>query len=85
MAIFGGYYALNPAKAETRLAQLQYWVYTAGVTVMIPSLYLLLGGNAAMEPLVAISSIVTFAGVLLFAGVIFTRPKPIAEPAAVPG
>jgi hypothetical protein len=52
---------------------------------MIPSLYLLLGGNAAMEPLVAISSIVTFAGVLLFAGVIFTRPKPIAEPAAVPG
>lgn len=85
MAIFGGYYALNPAKAETRLAQLQYWVYTAGVTVMIPSLYLLLGGNAAMEPLVAISSIVTFAGVLLFAGVIFTRPKPIAKPAAVPG
>jgi len=85
MTIIGGYYALNPAKAETRLAQLQYWVYTAGVTVMIPSLYLLLGGNAAMEPLVAISSIVTFAGVLLFAGVIFTRPKPIAEPAAVPG
>jgi hypothetical protein len=84
MAIFGGYYALNPAKAETRLAMLQYWVYTAGVTVMVPSLYLLLTGRTALEPLVAISSIVTFAGVLLFAGVVFSRSRQIAYPATLP-
>ncbi|HEX5935430.1 MAG TPA: hypothetical protein VFY63_14810 [Pseudorhizobium sp.] len=84
MAIFGGYYALNPAKAETRLAAIQYWIYTGGVTVMVPSLYLLLTGNPAMEPLVAISSIVIFVGVLLFAGVIFARPKTVAQPTVLP-
>ncbi|MEH6692624.1 MAG: hypothetical protein V7774_15670 [Pseudorhizobium pelagicum] len=84
MAIFGGYYALNPAKAETRLAVLQYWVYTGGVTVMVPSLYLLLTGNPGMEPLVAISSIITFIGVLLFAGVIFSRSKAVTQPNALP-
>lgn len=84
MAIFGGYYALNPAKAETRLAVLQYWVYVGGVTVMVPSLYLLLTGNPGMEPLVAISSIITFIGVLLFAGVIFSRSKAVSQPNALP-
>nr|CAD6414940.1 putative signal peptide protein [Rhizobium sp. Q54] len=84
MAIFGGYYALNPAKAETRLAMLQYAVYTAGVTVMVPSLYLVLTGSPALEPLVAISSILVFAGVLLFAGVVFSRPREMAFPASLP-
>jgi hypothetical protein len=72
-AIFGGYYALNPANAEQRLAVIHYWVYTIGVAGLVPSLYMLLKGNAAMEPLVAISSLVTFAGVLVFAVVVF-RP-----------
>ncbi|UUP18372.1 hypothetical protein [Nitratireductor thuwali] len=77
MAIFGGYYALNPAKAQTRLANLQYWVYTAGVAVMVPSLYLLLLGYAAIEPLVALSSLVSAAGVLMFAVIVYSK-----EPAA---
>jgi len=63
---------------------LQYWVYTAGVTVMVPSLYLLLTGRTALEPLVAISSILVFAGVLLFAGVVFSRPREVAFPASLP-
>ena len=84
MAIFGSYYALNPDKAEMRLAMLQYRIYTAGVTVMVPSLYLLLAGQTALEPLVAISSIVVFAGVLLFAGLVFTRPREAACPTTVP-
>ncbi|WP_454857151.1 hypothetical protein [Rhizobium binxianense] len=83
MAIFGGYHALNPKKAERRIAMIQYCIYTVGVAVMIPSLYFYLLGNAAMEPLVAISSIVTFAGVLLFAVIIFTgKQLAIAPPAA---
>ncbi|ACM27239.1 hypothetical protein MOV66_28380 [Agrobacterium sp. SHOUNA12C] len=72
MAIFGGYHALNPRKAERRLAMIQYYVYTAGVAVMVPSLYFMLLGNMAMEPVVAVASIVTFIGVLLFAVIIFT-------------
>jgi hypothetical protein len=72
MAIFGGYHALNPAKAERRIATIQYCVYTAGVALMVPALYLMLTGNPAMEPVVAIASLITFAGVLLFAVIIFS-------------
>ncbi len=71
-AIFGGYYALNPAKAEGRLPLIQYAVFTVGVVLMGASLYLLLQGNAGMEPLVAVSSLIVFAGVLLFAWTVFT-------------
>jgi cbb3-type cytochrome oxidase subunit 1 len=73
MAIFGIYYALNPGQAASRIARLQYFIYTLGILVMAPSLFLMLSGNPAMEPLVAISSLVTFSGVLLFAFILFTR------------
>lgn len=70
-AIFGAYYALNPTKATGLLPTIQYWIYTLGVVIMGVSLYLLLKGNAGMEPIVAASSLVTFAGVLLFAWVVW--------------
>ena len=70
-ALFGGYYALNPAKAERRLALIHYGVYTVGVIIMGISLYLLLQGNTAMEPIVAVSSLITFASVLIFAWTVF--------------
>ncbi|UJW86813.1 hypothetical protein [Devosia sp. SL43] len=70
-AIFGGYYALNPAKSEGLLPLVQYWLYTLGVVVMGISLYLLLKGNVALEPVVAASSLVTFAGVLIFAWIVW--------------
>jgi peptidoglycan/LPS O-acetylase OafA/YrhL len=73
-ALFGGYYALNPAKAETRLAQIHFWVYTPGVAAMVPALYMFLKGYPAMEPLVALTSLVTFAGVMVFAVVVFRAP-----------
>lgn len=84
MAIFGGYHALNPAKAERRIAMIQYMVYTTGVALMVPALYLMLTGNPAMEPVVAIASLITFAGVLLFAVIIFSgetalRPATAAQ------
>lgn len=80
-ALFGGYYALNPAKADSRLATVHFWVYTTGVAVMVPSLYMFLRGFPAMEPLVAISSLVTFAGVLVFAVTVFRAPA--AQRAAI--
>lgn len=70
-AVFGVYYALNPGKAERRLALVHYGVYTTGVVIMAASLYLLLQGNTAMEPVVAVSSLITFAGVLVFAWTVF--------------
>ncbi len=72
MALFGTYYAFEPDKARTRLAQIQYGVYTIGVVVMMPSLYFMLQGNRALEPLVAVGSLVVFASVLLFAFILFS-------------
>ena len=82
MAIFGGYHALNPRKAERRLAMIQYYVYTAGVGQMVPSRYQMLRGNAATQPIVAIASIITFIGVLLFAFIVFSGEEVAVTPSA---
>ncbi len=74
-ALFGAYYAFNPAKAAARLAMIHYAVYTVGVVIMIVGLYFLLLGNVAFEPLVAGGSLVTFAGVLIFAWTVFMPAK----------
>jgi uncharacterized membrane protein len=81
MALFGTYYAFNPAKAETRFAHLQYLIYTVGITVLTPSLYVLYIGYEAAEPLAAVSSLVVFVGVLMFAAVVYGKaPKSTALP-----
>lgn len=71
-AIFATYYALNPVKAEGKLAIWQFAVYTIGIIVMIPALYFMALGNTALEPLVGIGSFIVFAGVLLFAIIVFS-------------
>ena len=74
-ALFGGYFALNPGKARSRLPLIQFTIYVLGVVVMGVSLYLLLSGNASAEPLVAISSLVTLLGVLIFAWIVWTPAR----------
>ena len=76
MAIFGGYYALNPVKAETRLAVIHFWSYFGAVVVMAPSLYLLYLGYLAFEVPLAIASIVAFLSVIAFAVVVFSNAEP---------
>lgn len=71
-ALFGGYYALNPAKADDMLPKVHFWVFTAGVVIMSAGLYLLLKGNEGMVPLVAGGSLLTAAGVLIGAYVFFS-------------
>ncbi|WMT92788.1 hypothetical protein [Pelagibacterium sp. H642] len=74
-ALFAGYYAHNPTKAEGLLPMVHFGVYMMGVVVMVGSLYLLLSGNVAMEPFVAAGSVVTFVGVLIFAVVVFSPTR----------
>ncbi|CAN7660762.1 hypothetical protein [Mesorhizobium sp. LjNodule214] len=77
-AIFGGYYALNPAKAARRIAMVHYGLYTLGLVVMLPALYLMLAkGNTAIEPLVAAGSMIVAAAVLVFGFVVFSS-EPVA-------
>ncbi|MBZ9776062.1 hypothetical protein [Mesorhizobium sp. CO1-1-8] len=71
-AIFGGYYALNPAKAARKIAMIHYGLYTVGLVVMLPALYLMLQGNPAFEPIVAGGSLIVAAAVLIFAFVVFS-------------
>lgn len=72
MALFGTYYAFMREKAQSRIAMIQYGVYTVGVVIMTPSLYFMLQDNPALEPLVAAGSLIAFAGVLVFAFVVFS-------------
>ena len=83
-AVFGGYYALNPAKAEGLLPKVHYWLFTIGVVVMGGSLYMLLQGNAGMEPIVAVSSLAVAAGVLLAAVIIWMPAGSSSRLAAQP-
>ncbi len=70
-ALFGGYFALNPAKAAGRLPMIQFGIYIVGVVLMTGGLYFMLAGNAALFPLVAAGSLISFAGVLLFAWILW--------------
>jgi hypothetical protein len=86
MALFGAYFAFAPQKGLSRLARIQYGAYTGGVVIMTPSLYFMLQGNPALEPLVAAGSLIAFAGVLLFAFLVFSGERAPAgrDPAPTP-
>jgi peptidoglycan/LPS O-acetylase OafA/YrhL len=71
-AVFGGYYALNPHKAEGWLPRAQCGLYSIGLIVMLPALYVMLTGTPGVEPAVAMGSMAVAAGVVLFAAVVFT-------------
>jgi Na+/phosphate symporter len=73
-AIFGGYYALNPGKAARKIAMIHYGLFNIGLVIMLPALYLMLhGGYTAIEPVVAVGSLIVAAAVLVFAFVVFSN------------
>ena len=74
-AVFGGYYALDPRKAEGWLPWTQGALYAIGLVVMLPALYMMLTGTPGFEPAVAVGSLAVAAGVVLFAAVVFTRGR----------
>lgn len=70
-ALFGTFYALNPSKADRKLARVHFWLYTVSVAIMTPSLYLAFLGYSAFEPILAVVAITAFCSVLLFAYIVF--------------
>ncbi|WP_181703013.1 hypothetical protein [Chthonobacter albigriseus] len=83
MSIYGAYFALYPAKAEGRLPRIIWALHTVGVVVMFPALAYMLLGNPALEPIVALSSIVVFIAALMF-GYVVWRPAGVRAPLASP-
>ena len=57
-----------PAAAASRLARVHFWLYQGARPVIMVGLAGLLLGHAAMEPVVAISSVVMWAAIALFVG-----------------
>jgi hypothetical protein len=66
-AVFAYFYHLFPAAGEKTLAKVHFWLMAISGIGLLVSLFFLLGGNASMEPVTAISSMGFYAGFLLFA------------------
>jgi hypothetical protein len=73
MALFGLIGAMHPSMTEGRIAAAQLWTYNVGVPVMLGALTLRLKGFAAVEPLIAIASVLIGCSVLLFVWLVFSR------------
>jgi cbb3-type cytochrome oxidase subunit 1 len=80
MSIYGTFYALTRETFSPRLAWINYFCATAGVVIMIPTLALFLtSGNAALEPVIGIGSLLSLIALLVFAVSAFRelkRPRP---------
>ena len=66
-AVFAFFYHLVPAARDSLLARIHFWLTAVSGIGLLVGLYFLLAGNAAIEPLVAISSMAFYAATLLFA------------------
>lgn len=67
MALFGLIYRQFPALAGNMLARAHFWLYNLALPVSMAALYLYLGGNAAIEPLLGAASTLLGAAIAIFA------------------
>jgi hypothetical protein len=82
LALCGLVYHAYPAAAETRLARIHFWLHNLGLPPLLIALALMLSGNAALEPVVGILSMVVALGILLFVVNVWLAVQPAAVPAA---
>lgn len=66
-AVFAFFYHQFPAARDSKLAVLHFWLTAVSGIGLLVGLFFLLGGNEAIEPLVAVSSMGFYAAMLLFA------------------
>ena len=89
MSIFAVFYRLWPAAAASKLAKVHFWIYVPAHFVQMVALFMLMRGDEAIEPVVAVSSIVVAVAILVFAvnlwkhtGVPATLAQPVGSAAA---
>ena len=78
-AVFSFFYHLVPAARASRLAPVHFWLTTVSGILLLVGLFILLRGNPAIEPVLALGSVGFYAGMLLFA---FIAIPAIRKPAA---
>ncbi|KRA00478.1 hypothetical protein ASD64_01615 [Mesorhizobium sp. Root157] len=66
-AVFAFFYHLFPTAAGKMLATVHFWLTAVSGILLLAGLFLLLGGNASIEPLVALASMGFYAAMFLFA------------------
>ena len=69
MGLFGVYYALTPAAAQTGLARIHFWVAALGVVLLVPGIAMALAERG--EGIAIAGSFVTLASMLMFLWVVF--------------
>jgi hypothetical protein len=67
MGIFAIFYRLWPTAAASKLAKVHFWVYVPAHFVQMVTLFLLVRGNAAIEPVLAVASFVVAGAIVVFA------------------
>jgi hypothetical protein len=78
MAIFAAFYRAWPRAAAAKLARWHFWLYVPAHFVMMVALALLYRGVGAIEPLLAVASIVVALGGLCFAVLVWQQTAPAA-------
>jgi hypothetical protein len=87
MTLFAAFYKTWPQAADSPLAKWHFWLYVPAHLVMMATLAMLYGGMPAVEPVLALSTIVIGAAVLCFAVLVWKHTgatEPVrAEPPKV--
>jgi hypothetical protein len=73
MMIFAFFYRAFPAAAASKLAKVHFWIYVPAHFVQMVLLAFVLRGNAAMEPLLGIASMVVAAAIVCFAVILWKQ------------
>jgi len=75
LALAGIIYTLFPKLASTRLAKTHFWLHNITLPIMMVGLALILHGQEAWTPVVAVSGTVLVLAIILFAFNILTKLK----------
>ena len=78
LALSGLIYHQYPAAGGSRLGAAHFWLQNLILPVQLGSLFLFLGGNKAIGPLLGISSVLMALALLLLAVNLFLNTKPAA-------
>ncbi|MEW9702189.1 cytochrome-c oxidase [Paenibacillus sp. SI8] len=75
LALAGLVYSVYQQAAETKLANIHFWLHNIGLPLMMIGLVLLISGVPNTEPVIAVGGTLTAIGVLLFVINIFRTVK----------
>jgi hypothetical protein len=81
MSLFALFYRAWPQAAQSRMAQAHFWLYVPAHFVQMLSLAALYRGVAAVEPVLAIASVLVGAGIVCFAIVLWKHTSAVAAKA----